>query len=166
MRTAFLAALFSSIACGFVFLATDEPLMRAAVMLGAAGLTLLWLSHLTAYAARAGRAFARKATEAATIEPVLALSLARRRFLATFLRSFVFAALVSTFGSAPGRAQGCNCYTENDCYCPADFPQCVFNPTTGEAICCGPNAVGCAGPTQTWCCSPGSNCYGTEGQCY
>src|SRR6185295_16363638 len=39
----------------------------------------------------------------------------------------------------------------NGCSCPPDFPQCIFNPTTGEAICCGPSTVGCAGPNSTWC---------------
>ena len=63
------------------------------------------------------------------------------------------------------RAQGCDCLNDSNCSCPPDYPSCFFNPSTGEAICCGPSNVGCSGPSLTWCCPPGSQCYGTDGQC-
>jgi hypothetical protein len=124
--------------------------------------TSLWMAHVWMFTFRSAKATAllsgSKADE-------VNLYWSRRRLLAAFLRVLVFSAVAS--GLPRGlRAQSCNCYSESNCSCPPDFPQCIFNPSTGDAICCGYNNAGCAGPNSTWCCPPGSNCYGTDNQCY
>jgi len=123
-------------------------------------LTSLWMAHVWMFTVRSARATALRSVPG-TGDAIWS----RRRLLAAFLRVLVFSAVAA--GLPRGlRAQSCNCYSEQNCYCPPDFPQCIFNPSTGEAICCGPSTTGCAGPNSTWCCPPGSNCYGTDNQCY
>lgn len=125
-------------------------------------LTLLWMSHVWMFTLRSARATALRSVPGTG---GAGAPWSRRRLLAAFLRILVFSAVAA--GLPRGlRAQSCNCYSEQNCYCPPDFPQCIFNPSTGEAICCGPGTTGCAGPNSTWCCPPGSNCYGTDNQCY
>jgi hypothetical protein len=125
----------------------------------AALLTALWIAHVWMFTVRSAKATARNSSRSDGVR------WSKRRLLGAFLRVLAFSAVTAGLSRGIG-AQSCNCYTENDCSCPPDFPQCIFNPTTGEAICCGPSAVGCAGPNSTWCCPPGSNCYGTDNQCY
>ena len=136
--------------------------------LAAIGMTALWLAHLAAFASRAVLARARKMPGGSGNADGLRSSWQRRRFVSVFARTFLFAAVASALPYRIARslqlAQDCNCYTETDCGCPAEFPQCVFNPGTGDAVCCGPNTVGCAGPSTTYCCPPGTNCYGDD-QC-
>jgi hypothetical protein len=163
MRMAFLAAAGALVVAA---LATAFLPPTAAVIAGviAAALTALWLAHVWAFTRRSVRATAIRAT-GGTIAQQHAALWPRRKVLAAFVRTLIFSALVSVT-PRNAMAQECNCYSDNDCSCPPDFPNCIFNPSTGDAICCGPNTNGCAGPVQTWCCPPGSNCYGTEGQCY
>lgn len=163
MRLAFLFASGASAAA--LFLALWSPIAGAAVgFVFALPLTALWIAHVAMFVRRSVRATALRAAggdparQRAELWP-------RRKVLAAFVRTLAFSAATSLVVQRAA-AQGCNCYTENDCYCPPDFPQCVFNPSTGEAICCGADAVGCAGPYQTWCCPGNTQCYGTEGQCW
>ena len=163
MRQAFAAALAAVIlaAVATVFL---DNWIAAVGWFFAGALTALWLAHVWMFTQRSIRATALR-DGSGTPQEQRAVLWPRRRVLAAFVRTLAFSAAALVLPRA-AMAQECNCYSDNDCYCPPDFPNCVFNPTTGEAICCGPNATGCAGPQQTWCCPPGTNCYGTEGQCY
>lgn len=163
MRLAFLAFAGAGLAAG---------LLRAAHLPGAVaagglalGLCLLWIAHGWAFTRRALRATARLHAPGRTPPAPAPAPWTRRRVVAAFLRVMVFSALSAALPRT-ALAQSCNCYTESDCYCPPDFPLCIYNPTTGEAICCGADAVGCAGPVYTWCCPYGTNCYGAENQCY
>jgi hypothetical protein len=155
MRTAFLFAATSVlIAVGLTAAGAGVPFLVLG-WVAAATLMVLWLGHIVMVSSHAVLALPRTASGAA---------MPRRRFLLVFLRTLIFAAAVTSLPRSL-RAQSCNCYSDSDCYCPPDFPQCVFNPSTGEAICCGADNNGCAGPTLTWCCPPGSQCYGTDAQC-
>ena len=155
MRTAFLFAATSLLVASAVTVAGLDPAFMALGWLAAAALMALWLGHIVMFSTHAVRALPGKAD---------GVAIPRRRFLAVFLRTLIFAATVTSLPRSV-RAQSCNCYSDTDCYCPPDFPQCVFNPSTGEAICCGADNVGCAGPTITWCCPPNTSCYGTDAQC-
>ncbi|MEQ1752561.1 MAG: hypothetical protein ABL973_00345 [Micropepsaceae bacterium] len=162
MKLAFTAAIAATLVTAILYIAA--PLWLA---LGAAGASIaliaLWVAHVWFYTMRSIRATAALAPQsqvAARQEELWP----RRRVLRVFIRTLIFSAMISVLPRS-AYAQECNCYTEDNCSCPPDFPNCIFNPSTGDAICCGPNAVGCAGPQQTWCCPPGTNCYGTEGQC-
>lgn len=163
MRTAFAAAAGAIATAIGVTLLLPAPYSAVAWAI-ALGFATLWIAHVWAFTTRSVHATAVRdgggslASQQAALWP-------RRRVLIAFVNLLIFSA-VAGFSARNARAQGCNCYTENDCYCPPDFPNCIYNPTTGEAICCGPNSPGCAGPQQTWCCPPGTSCYGTEGQCY
>ena len=163
MRTAFLAAA-GAVVVAAAATALLPPGAAILAWLAAAALSALWLAHVWMFTARSVRATAVRAASGA-IAAQQAELWPRRRVLAAFVRVLIFSALTRLI-PRNARAEDCNCYSDQDCYCPDEFPNCVFNPTTGEAICCGPNATGCAGPQQTWCCPPGTNCYGTEGQCY
>jgi hypothetical protein len=163
MRTAFVAAAFAGAAAIVATLLLPRPVVVFA-WLAAAGLAALWLAHVWMFTRRSVRATAVRAG-AGSVATQQAALWPRRRVLAAFLRVLIFSA-VTSFAARNARAEDCNCYNDNDCYCPPEFPNCIFNPTTGEAICCGPNTTGCAGPQQTWCCPPGTNCYGNDGQCY
>lgn len=157
MRTAFQAAAATWLLSISIFLLDWAPLALLILSVFAAtALTALWLAHIWVFSGRATRAAAFRAGGFP--------DLSRRRFLITFLRTLVFTATLTGLPHSLA-AQGCNCYSDSNCQCPPDFPQCVFNPSTGEAICCGYDAIGCAGPSVTWCCPPGSNCYGTDSQC-
>ena len=160
MQSAFVAALIAWTIAGFVFFATTNIWLLSGAFALAAAATLLVLMHVSAFALRMTRATLPKIAGAG------AAGMDRRAFGKRLTRMFIFGALVTMAPWSLAKAQGCNCYSDNDCSCPSDFPQCVFNPGTGEAICCGPNNNGCAGPTQTWCCPPGSSCSGQEGYCY
>jgi hypothetical protein len=162
MKLAFMAALAATLATAILFIAAPLWLALLAAT-GSAALIVLWVAHVWFYTMRSIRA-----TAALTPSDAVAARQAelwpRRRVLRVFVRTLIFSAMMSMIPKS-AYAQECNCYSEENCSCPPDFPNCVFNPSNGEAICCGPNAVGCAGPQQTWCCPPGTNCYGTEGQC-
>jgi hypothetical protein len=159
MHSSFLSAA-AGVLLAFMSSAVGFPayvvLLTAAI---ATLLTGLWMAHALMFTVRSAKATARHSGLADRV------AWSRRRLLGAFLRVLAFSAVTAALPGAL-RAQSCNCYTENGCSCPPDFPQCIFNPTTGEAICCGPSAVGCAGPNSTWCCPPGTNCYGTDNQCY
>jgi hypothetical protein len=162
MKLAFVTAMGASFATAVLFV--TAPLWVAlAGTAASAGLTLLWIAHVWFYTLRSIRATA-ALTPASAVAARQVELWPRRRVLQVFVRTLIFSAMMSVIPKS-AYAQECNCYSEENCSCPPDFPNCVFNPSNGEAICCGPNAVGCAGPQQTWCCPPGSNCYGTEGQC-
>ena len=158
MRTAFL---FASGSCVSVLAAWSTGLSGFPLLAGslaAAAFVLLWVGHVFM--------FSRHATRSRGIVRGQAGggAISRRTALFTFLKLLLVTAAVTSLPRSL-RAQGCNCYSDSDCYCPPDYPQCVFNPSTGEAVCCGANTVGCAGPNLTWCCPSGSQCYGTDGQC-
>jgi hypothetical protein len=158
IRTAFLFA-FGSIAVAVAAtfaLPSGWPLFG--VWLAAAAFTALWLGHVYMFSHYATRALAIRRGGEATVDR------SRRAILLNFLKLLLVTATVTSLPRTLS-AQACNCYTEGNCYCPPEFPQCIYNPTTGESICCGPSTVGCAGPTMTWCCPPGSQCYGTS-QCW
>jgi hypothetical protein len=141
-------ALLATLAASAASLLVSWPAAIAIAWTAAAALVALWLAHGWMFALRALRAVpGRSASHATPCDG------RRRDFIAALLRVLIFTAVTSSLVKPLG-AQGCNCYSDQDCGCPADFPQCVFNPTTGEAICCGYDAVGCAGPQITWCCPP------------
>lgn len=158
MRTACLFAAGSVAIATLAAAAGMHGTLLAPIWVAAAGLVALWAGHVVMFSLNQTRALAVRRDGAAPVEA------SRRATLLLFLRILLVAATVTSLPKSL-RAQNCNCYSDSDCYCPADFPQCVFNPSTGEAICCGSDAIGCAGPTQTWCCPPGSQCYGTDAQC-
>lgn len=158
MRT---ACLFAMASTAIAVLATAGGLhgtILAMAWTAAAGLVALWAGHVVMFSRNQTRALAVRHHAG------MPADLSRRATLFLFLRILFVAATVTSLPKSL-RAQNCNCYSDSNCYCPSDFPQCVFNPSTGEAICCGSDAIGCAGPTQTWCCPPGSQCYGTDAQC-
>jgi hypothetical protein len=158
MHTSFLcavAAVLAALTSSAVGIPTYAVVLNSAL---AALLTGVWMAHVWMFTIRSAKATACHSSHADSV------IWSRRRLLGAFLRVLAFSALTAALPRGL-RAQSCNCYTENGCSCPPDFPQCIFNPTTGEAICCGPSAVGCAGPNSTWCCPPGSNCYGNDNQC-
>ncbi len=158
MRTACLFALSSFASATVLMLAGLNGPLLLLVWITAAAFAALWFGHVFMFSLNATRAMAVSGLG------VVAIDLGRRSALLTFLKILFVAATVTSIPKSL-RAQSCNCYSDSDCYCPPDFPQCVFNPSTGEAICCGAGTVGCAGPTLTWCCPPGSQCYGTDAQC-
>ena len=162
MKIAFVAAATSTLATVSSFAIMPFWLGATGALISAA-LTILWLAHVWRYTMRSIKATAALAPQAQVAARQEELW-PRRRVLRVFFRTLVFSAMISVLPRS-AYAQECNCYTEDNCSCPPDFPNCIFNPSTSEAICCGPNAVGCAGPQQTWCCPPGTSCYGTEGQC-
>lgn len=163
MRTAFLSAAGALVMAGFAT-ALLAPSLAIVAWGIAVALTALWIAHVWMFTRRSVRATAVRAA-GGTIAAQQAELWPRRRLLAAFVRVLLFSAMTSVL-PRDAWAQECNCYADSDCGCPPDFPNCIFNSSNGEAICCGPNTVGCAGPTQTWCCPPGTNCYGTDGQCY
>jgi len=163
MRTAFMGAAGAWVMAGLASALLAPGLGLAAWGLAMA-LTALWMAHVWMFIRRSVRATAVRAAGRPIAEQQAELW-PRRRLLAAFVRTLIFTA-ISSLVPRNAWAQECNCYSENDCSCPPDFPNCVFNPSNGEAICCGYDNVGCAGPTQTWCCPPGTSCYGTEGECY
>lgn len=160
MRQAFTTAFIATLATLAATFFAAPVTMVAAIGVIAMGLTLLWLSHAWMFALCRVKA---NPTHAETQERSGVWR--RRDVLAAFWHVLIFTALTSSIAKPLG-AQGCNCYNEEGCRCPDDFPQCVFNPSTGEAICCGYDNAGCAGPSMTWCCPGNTSCYGTEGQCY
>ena len=157
MQTAFLSALGSLFTAAVATLAGLAGPTLVGIWVVAAALAALWFGHVFMFSRHATRALA-VSRNAGPVDP------SRRAALLEFLRLLLVTASITSLPKTL-RAQSCNCYTDSDCYCPADFPQCIFNPSTGEAICCGPDTNGCAGPSMTWCCPPGSQCYGTDGQC-
>jgi hypothetical protein len=157
MRTAFIFAFGALlVAAGATIAGLSGPALFG-VWLAAAGFSALWFGHVFMFSRHATRALA-VSRSAGPADP------SRRAALIAFLRLLFVTAAITSFPKNL-RAQGCNCFNDSDCYCPADYPSCFFNPSTGEAICCGPSNVGCSGPSLTWCCPPGSQCYGTDGQC-
>lgn len=156
MRTAFLFAIgsLSVAAIATTLLSPGWPLFLA--WLAAASFTALWVGHVFMFSRHATQARARPAEGA--------VDLPRRTALLAFLRLMLVTATVTSLPRTL-YAQGCNCFSDSNCTCPPDFPQCVFNPSTGEAVCCGANTMGCAGPTMTWCCPQGTQCYGND-QCW
>lgn len=155
MRTAFLFAAASLLMSAAMTVAGLSAPFLVFGWIAATALTALWLSHIVMFSSRAVQALPRKADGG---------DMPRRHFLLAFLRSLIFAAAMTSLPRSL-RAQSCNCYSDSECYCPPEFPQCVFNPSTGEAICCGGDNIGCAGPSLTWCCPPNTSCYGTDAQC-
>ncbi len=101
---------------------------------------------------------------AATAEGETRPAWTRRRLLGAFVRVLVFSAVTSAIPRTV-LAQECNCHTDLDCSCPPDFPQCVYNVYLDEAIRCGPGATGCVGYRSTWCCDPGTDCFGLDSLC-
>lgn len=162
MKMAFVAALSSCLVTAILVMSAPAWLAICAA-LASILLTALWIAHVWFYTMRSIRATA-ALTPSHGVHARQAELWPRRRVLQVFVRTLIFSAMVSMVPKS-AYAQECNCYSDDNCSCPPDFPNCIFNPSNGEAICCGPNAVGCAGPQQTWCCPPGTDCYGTEGQC-
>jgi hypothetical protein len=161
MRVAFLTA---AVALVFASLATMlmPPWAVVLAWVAAVGFTALWLAHVWVFTARSIRATAVLISKGSAQQRQPDLW-TRRRVIAAFVNVLIFSAAISAFPKS-ALAQDCNCFSDSDCKCPPDFPQCVYNPTRNEAICCGPNAVGCASPSDTYCCPPGSQCYGSD-QC-
>jgi hypothetical protein len=156
MRTAFIFALGAlATATAATIAGVPGPALFGA-WLAAGGLTALWVGHVFM--------FSRHATSALAISSIAPANPSRRVWLMAFLRLLLVTATVTSLPRNL-RAQGCDCFNDSNCTCPPDYPSCFFNPSTGEAICCGPSNVGCSGPSMTWCCPPGSQCYGSEGQC-
>lgn len=155
MRAAFTATVGATLLAALAT-ALTTPVVAVAAWIAAASLAALWIGHVGQFTARSIKATAiRSAAGPGRAEPW-----SRRRVIAAFFNVLVFSAALTVL---PRRAsaQVCNCYSDSDCYCPTDFPQCIYNPTTGDSICCGAAATGCAGPERTWCCaSPTPNCNG------
>ena len=141
--------------------------VRTAVLVPVAVLALVlaavWIAHVFMFTLRSARATARLTARGT---PTVSVPWTRRRLVAAFLRLLAFSAAAAVLPRSVFGQSSCNCYEDSDCYCPPEFPNCVYNPTTREAICCGPSDNGCAGPSSTWCCPSGSDCYGTDNQCY
>jgi len=140
MSTSFFATAISAAIALLSVLALDLVIIGATLSAAALAFGMLWIAHLAVYSSRA---------------TALVADRSRRRFVATFAKTFFLTALVTV--SPRLLAQSCDC--------PPQYPKCVFNPARNEYWCCGANTVGCASPKQTWCCPPGSNCYGDDGRC-
>jgi hypothetical protein len=169
MRQAFIAALTGALLASLATVTHQAGVFLLGAWCISIGLLALWVSHGLVFTARSIVASpVRQADMMANQGPRgvdAAFIWTRRRFFSAAVRVLLFSAAASALPRS-ARAEDCNCYTENDCDCPPAFPQCVFNPTTGDAICCGQNTTGCAGPTQTWCCAPNHGCSGEEGSCF
>ncbi len=171
MNTAFIASCASFIAAIGLSATIDAVPVLALVWLVPAGLTALWIGHAWMFTLRTLRS--RPSQMLSYVEPEMAVkpvnvtTWTRRKFLTSMIQVLAYSTALSTFPR--GARADCNCYLHSDCYCPDDFPKCVFNPITKEAICCGERATGCAGQELTWCCAdPEPNCWGgqPEGFCY
>lgn len=162
MRAAFACAALALVVAIFATAALPVAMVVVA-WLATAALTMLWVAHVWKFTIRSIRATAVLSGRGPAAEQQAQLW-TRRRVVKAFFGVLVFSAAITAFPRS-ARAQGCNCWSESDCHCPPDFPQCVYNPSRNESTCCGPNTMGCASPTLTYCCPPGSQCYGTD-QCW
>jgi hypothetical protein len=158
-RTAFVFAVIGVVAASIATMILP-PWIAAALFFVAVALIALWVGHVWMFVMRAVRA---TAVRSAAVDALQRTVWSRRRVLGAFFRTLLFSAMASAIPRTVW-AQECNCYSDNDCSCPPDFPNCVFNPITGEAICCGPDSHGCSSDKQTWCCPPRSDC-DTDGMC-
>lgn len=155
MRLAFQTALIGWLGTGLAALyAPGWPAIAAGVSAGL--LTALWLAHVLAFSVRWIKTVAvGESGTLALADPVL---WPRRKVLSIIGRTFVFTLAATMIPKAAWGA--CNCFDEGcSCSDPA-FPQCVYNPGRNESTCCGRDAVGCAAPYLTYCCPPGTSCYG------
>jgi hypothetical protein len=129
MHESFLAAAAAWALClvawlGGLAFATTVPLTVAAIV--AAGLTLLWLVHLTVFAIRSV-APARGPDARDSVAPIASGSgLARRAVLVRFASAFVAAALITGLGRRPAfAAQWYECggvYCGGNACCPVSHP--------------------------------------------
>ena len=167
MKTSFLVAAAAwALALAIASMPTPQPI-GILVWVVSAACTMLWIGHLAAFATRAKRGAFRKAGDEARIRGKSAAAMVRwprRRFVLTFAKTFLVAALATSF-PLKLMAQSCSC-SEPDCTCPPDAPNCFINPALQESFCCGYEDTGCASPLLSWCCPNGTNCYGDNGECY
>lgn len=162
MRLAFASAFAAVLlALGASFFAPGWPAILA--WFAAFALLQLWVAHVAMFVRRSVRATAIR-DGGDSVEAQQAAMWPRRKIFAAFVGTLLFSAMPFAF-ARNAHAQSCNCATDQGCRCPPAFPNCIFNPARGEAICCGPNTRGCAGQTMTWCCPPRSDCSGREGFC-
>jgi hypothetical protein len=159
MRISFRAALLSWLFAAAVLIAVRQNQVDLAALLATAGFTVLWFAHLLAFSLRSIRTRARRIAADGTATPALLL---RRKFLSAFAQTFFFAAIATIVPMSVARADGCNCFTENNCSCPSDAPNCFFNPSTGVGYCCA-TSVGCGNSQGEWCCP--NQCGGDTGTC-
>jgi magnesium-transporting ATPase (P-type) len=161
MRTAFIFTI-AAVMMALVLSLTQVPSVVPLLAWSIAALALgLWVAHVWAFTVRSANATAVLAgPDAGETRPTWT----RRRLLGAFVRVLVFSAVTSAIPRTL-LAQECNCHLDLDCFCPPDFPQCVYNVYLDEAICCGPGATGCVGYRSTWCCDPGTDCFGLDSLC-
>ena len=164
MRIAFRAALASWVIAAIVIIAWPDRAIDVAASCVAGGFAVLWMAHVVTFALRSTREAFRRRALAPRLEESAAGSISvRRQFLIGFAHTLLFAAIATIAPVTAARADGCNCYTENNCYCPADAPNCFFNPATGVGYCCSGGA-GCGNTQGQWCC-PSGRCGGDYGTC-
>lgn len=108
----------------------------------AATATLLWLSHLLAFALRA----AHRAKDD-NVDP-------RRNFVRNLCRGLAFVTLTSAL---PGVA-----FAQIRCTCRAPTPKCCYNYDGTSFVCAASTRVCCAHSTSPWSCPSGQNCDGTN----
>jgi hypothetical protein len=113
MRKAFLAALVAWVFAGAGLLA-GWAWLGASLALAAAGLSALWLAHLSAFAGRATHS----SRPARPDRPLLS----RRTLIGEFTRAAAFAALATAISTRAALAAGCvqppsPCSQNSDCSC-------------------------------------------------
>lgn len=164
MRLAFAAALVAALlAVALTVFAPGWPAVLA--WLATFGLTVLWIAHVGMFVNRSVRATALR-DGGGTPEGQRAAMWPRRKIFAAFIGTLLFSAAPFVFARKAHAQGSCNCYLDSGCRCPPAFPNCVYNITTREAICCGPNTKGCATANMTWCCPTNTNCSGDrDGYC-
>ena len=155
MRSAFVTAVIASLLASAAAFTLARPVAVAAAAI-ATGFALLWLAHAFVFAWRWVRVT--MIGEHVSLKSWSADVISRRRAMAVLMRAFAATLAASIIPSAAFAA--CNC-GQPGCSCsdPA-FPKCVYNPTRNESICCGPNGVPCGAMYMTYCCPPGTNCFG------
>jgi hypothetical protein len=130
---------------------SSTPTVTSAIV--ATSLTILWLSHLTAFALRA----ARNGTPAmrgmaGANSPSDSLVQPRRRFILAFTKGAAFAALATAFPFGTVFAQTCPCAAPLKCCYSTDAK--YYDCAPSDAMCCGD-------PTNPWHCNSGQRCDGS-----
>jgi hypothetical protein len=154
VRTSFLVAVAASCAALILPTATNSPFLTTASRVLAVASAGLWLSHLVAFALRAGRS-ASMSNETALRETRRSSPYqgARRQFIVSFAKSFVFAVAATALPFRSAFAADCNC---------ASPLKCCWDFTGTVSVCAAADAVCCAGQNP-WSCPNGHNCYGDGG---
>ncbi len=152
MRTSFRFAAMSCLALMLALTFVDEPVLIMAALVAAIIFVAVWTAHLVTYSGRMAQwtmATERSASHARN----LVAGSERRRFLGFFMRALAYSATASIASVAVAQ----------DCRCPPQAPECIFNPCRRERFCMPRGFVACAGCKKSWYCNPGHNCLGDGG---